>query len=198
MATDYKAVSDQELSLLLNKQDKLAFEETYHRYWLPVYQHARRMLKDEDQAADVVQDVFSAMLENLGKLNFHSSLPAYLFQASKNRIVNLFQHEKVRQGHVDSLRSYLQTNPEPADRRLREQEFAAIIQREIDALPPKMRKVFEMSKRSYLSNLEIAGQLNISETTVKKHLAVAKQKLKSRLTCFFLLQLMAFLLWINK
>ncbi|SDF15175.1 RNA polymerase sigma-70 factor, ECF subfamily [Mucilaginibacter pineti] len=198
MTTNYQILSDSELVDKLNQQDNRAFEEVYNRYWLPLYNHARRMLKDEDEAADVVQEIFSAVLEKMGSLTFHTTLAAYLFQATRFRIINLFHREQVKIKYVQSLKAYINKHSAPADEVYREKEMAELIEHEIAALPPRMREVFELSRKAYLTNKEIAEITSISEATVKKHLAVALKRLRAKLTSALLLNFMAAILWLHR
>jgi RNA polymerase sigma-70 factor (ECF subfamily) len=198
VAENYQILTDYELVTRLNQEDNRAFEEVYNRYWHPLYNHARRMLKDDEEAADVVQEIFSSVFEKMGSLTFHSTLAAYLFQAIRYKIINLFHREQVRHKYVQSLRAYFDRDDAQADDTLRAKEMAELIEREIAALPPKMREVFELSKKAYLSNKEIAEIVNISEATVKKHLVVALKRLRTRLTSTMLLSFMAALLWLNR
>jgi RNA polymerase sigma-70 factor (family 1) len=198
MTINYSLLTDTELVDKLNQYDKRAFEEVYNRYWLPLFNHARRMLKDDEEAADIVQEIFSSVLEKMGTLTFRTTLPAYLFQAIRYRIINLFHREQVRYKYVQSIKAYFATEEVHADQDFRTKEMAALIEREIAALPPKMREVFELSRKAYLSNKEIADVLQISEATVKKHLVVALRKLRARLTSTLLLSFMASLLWLNR
>ncbi|HEY0272531.1 MAG TPA: sigma-70 family RNA polymerase sigma factor, partial [Chitinophaga sp.] len=69
----------------------------------------------------------------------------------------------------------------PPDYRVREKQFMEMIEREIAALPPKMRVVFEMSRKSDYSHREIAAHLDIAEETVKKQIKNALKILRNRL-----------------
>jgi RNA polymerase sigma-70 factor (family 1) len=195
---NYVLLSDEELKVRVNLPDTSAFEEIYNRYWLALYNKARWTLQDDDEAADVVQDVFSSMFENMGKIKFYDTLPAYLFRALNNRTIDLFRRSKLKDKYLDSFRDFLDRQSVATDSHIRETEMASLIQKEIDALPPKMREIFNLSRKSYLSNKEIAKIVDISEATVKKHLQVAVKKLRARLTLFFFFYLMVSVLWISR
>jgi len=59
--------------------------------------------------------------------------------------------------------------------------LADLIEKEIQALPSKMRQIFELSRKQYLSYKEIAEQLEISEHTVKSQVSNALRILKLKL-----------------
>jgi RNA polymerase sigma-70 factor (ECF subfamily) len=60
-----------------------------------------------------------------------------------------------------------------------------LIEKEIAALPPKMREVFELSRKANLNYREISEKLNISDNTVKKQMSNALKILRSRLGVLF-------------
>ena len=60
-----------------------------------------------------------------------------------------------------------------------------LIEKELAALPPKMREVFELSRKANLNYREIAEKLNISDNTVKKQMSNALKILRSRLGVVF-------------
>ena len=179
---EYKKISDSELLQLLKESDHSAYNEIYHRYFYLTYVHAYKKLRDEEQAKDIVQDVFATLWFkrdfNLPK----SNLAGYLFTAVRNKIFDLFAHEHVKTKYIDSLKDYLSRNASsPTDHRVRENELKAYIEKEIQALPPKMRQVFEMSRNEYLTHKEIADRLNTSENNVTTQISNALRILRTKL-----------------
>lgn len=71
------------------------------------------------------------------------------------------------------------------DQQLLEQELKEAIEKEIALLPPKMREVFELSRKQDLSYKEIADQLHISDKTVKKQVNNALHILREKLDTVF-------------
>jgi len=195
---NYRLLSDLELTERLNRRDKDAFKEIYQRYWALLFQHARKMLRDDRQAEDLVQDVFMMILGKEGMLKLNSTLSAYLYSITRNRVINLIRRDKVKSDYLRYLEQQSGTADTIADRDLLEKELALKIEKEIEALPPKMREVFEMSRKAYLSTSEIARQRNVSENTVKKQLYHAIRILKGRLSSYLLLQFMLLILWVNR
>jgi RNA polymerase sigma-70 factor (ECF subfamily) len=182
MKLDYITLPDSELILLLKESDHSAYNEIYHRYFYLIYVHAYKKLRDEEQAKDVVQDVFAALWF---KREFNlptSNLAGYLFTAVRNKIFDLFAHEQVRTKHIDSLKDYLSRNAiTPTDQRVRENELKAYIEKEVRALPPKMRQIFEMSRVEHLTHKEIADSLKTSENNVTTQISNALRILRTKL-----------------
>lgn len=91
-------------------------------------------------------------------------------------------HEQVKTKHLDALKAYLSTHTTaPTDHRARENELRAYIEKEIQALPPKMRQIFEMSRKENLSYKEIAEKLDVSENNVSKQVNNALRVLRTKL-----------------
>ncbi len=198
MKANYSLYSDAQLADLLNVSDNKAFEEIYNRYWNLLFLHANKMLRDEDQAQDVVQELFANLLSQMGQFYYKSTISSYLYTSVRNMVLNLIKHDKVKLNYSDSLRDYYDQGAWTTDTLVRENELKRQIEKEIENLPAKMRAIFELSRKEYLSHKEIADTLGISEGTVKKQLYYAISKLRSKLSCFFWLQIMSLILWINR
>ena len=178
----YAEFSEQDLILLMkDKDDENAFREIYDRYSGLMYTFAFKKVKNEDEAKDIVQEIFIVLWNKRADLNFHSSFSSYLFRTIRNRGLNIFIHQKYHDDYASSFQTYLDQKSPEADVMLREKEMAAIIAREIDALPEKMREVFRLSRNEHLSHREIAEKLGISELTVKTQVKKALKTLKVKL-----------------
>src|SRR5579872_3035056 len=176
----YQSLPDARLAALLKEGDQSAYTEIFQRYKRILYKHAFRMLEDQDDANDVIQDVFLALWQKRESLIIKGSLAAYLYQSVRNRIFDRITHQKVIARYIASIRDFMEAGQWITEEELRAKELAAIIETEIAALPRKMREVFELSRQEELSYKEIARKLNISDKTVKQqvHNAVKILRLK--------------------
>lgn len=178
----YKGLPDKELYQLLQAGDHAAFTAIYDRYFPLLYQHAYKKLEDKDQAKDVVQEVFTTLWFK-HELNLQiKDLAAYLYTATRNKIFDLFAHEKVIGKYLDSLDNFYQTHyPVATDHKIREKQLQEYIDKQIAQLPKKMRQIFELSRKEQLSYQEIAEQLDISENNVSKQVNNALRLIKTKL-----------------
>ncbi|NLU94880.1 RNA polymerase sigma-70 factor [Chitinophaga sp. Ak27] len=168
--------------MAFNEGHQEAFAEIYQRYWLQMFNHARRMLKDPDQASDAVQEVFTKVLEKRGSLVIKTSLAAFVYQGLRNHIINLVEHEKVKALYLQRLQHFQNDGSWSTDERVRANELEALIEKEISLLPEKMRETFILSRNEELSYKEIAARMDISEGTVKKQVYYALKILKGKLS----------------
>lgn len=176
----YSKFNDQELTVLLKQGDQLAFTEIYNRYWAEMYYHAFRILKDEENAKDVIQDIFSNLWLKSASINVEIKLSGHLYIAVRNKVFNLIAQNKVRNDYLNSVAAFF-TEAVSDTHLLDEKELIAVVETEIQNLPPKMREIFELSRKENLSHKEIAQKLNISDQTVKKQIQNALKVLKPKI-----------------
>ena len=175
----YSKFNDQELTVLLKQGDQLAFTEIYNRYWAEMYYHAFRILKDEEGSKDVVQDIFSNLWLKSASLNAETKLSGHLYITVRNKVFNLIEQNKVRSDYLISVAAFAEEVVESS--LLDEKQLIEIVEAEIKNLPPKMREIFELSRKENLSHKEIAEKLNISDQTVKKQVQNALKILKPKI-----------------
>ncbi|SEN94168.1 RNA polymerase sigma-70 factor, ECF subfamily [bacterium A37T11] len=178
---DFTKLTDHELISLLKEGNNRAFTVIYERYFDSLFVNGLQMLKDREQARDVVQDVFTDLWVKRQELEIHSSLQGYLYAGIRHAVLNVVRRNKVSEKYIENLILYAQQDLPVTDDIARERELHQIIQAEIDKLPTRMKEVFELSRNHYHSHKEIAGMLDISEHTVKRQIANALSILRKKL-----------------
>ena len=177
----HSVLSDPELVALLQQRDDAAFAEIYQRYWSVLFLHARNLLRNEEEAEDITQELFTQLWQKAPGLELTgTSLSAYLYRAVRNRVFDHLKHRRVVNDYVASLNTFLEEGTVEADVLVREKELARIIEYEIALLPKKMRVIFELSRKQHLSYAQIAEQLDISEHTVKSQVSNALHILRAK------------------
>lgn len=177
----YRSYSDSELAALLRSGDRAAFAEIYERFKGPLYVHAFHRLGDREETKDLLQQLFTTLWENRESLEIRGQLSGYLFTSVRNRVLKFVAHQQVSSAYIASVQASVQAADGLTDRLVREKELLALIEQEIAALPPKMREIFELSRKQHLSNDEIAEQLGISEKTVRNQVNNALHTLRVKL-----------------
>lgn len=163
------------------KDDQQAYMEAYDRYSRALYAYGSKKLFDHDEVKDLLQDVFAALWQNRHALSADTPLAAYLYATLRYRIIKHIAHKKVEAVYFESLATFHAKDNASTDDLARENELKQLIENEIAQLPKKMQEVFRMSRESHLSHKEIALQLGLSETTVKKHVNNALKSLRLKL-----------------
>lgn len=178
---NYETISDNELVELLRSGDREAFTEIYNRYKWLLHSHAYKWMQDREEAKDIVHELFVSLWTKRDSLSFPDNLSAYLYTAVRNRIFNVIAHQKTAAKYLDSLQAFIDEEQRATDHLVREKQMTLLIEKEIAALPTKMRAVFELSRKEQLSHKEIAEQLSLSEQTVRKHVQHALKILRLKL-----------------
>lgn len=181
----YDSYSDVELTGLLRQGDISAFTAIHSRYYGVLYIHAYKRLSDREEVKDILQELFTCIWNNKETIHLNINLKAYLYTAVRNRILNAFKHKKIRSDYIVSFEQFFSHNGPAPDETLRIKELIAIIDAEVSALPPQMRRIFEMSRNANLSHQEIAKELNISPLTVKKQVNNSLKILRVKLGVHF-------------
>ena len=188
---DYSLHSDDDLAELLRSGDRSAFTEIYNRYKLTLHNHAWNKTRNHVEAQDVIQEVFSNLWTKREAIQIGNNLSGYLYTSVRNHILNLFAKKQVQEKYIISIQQFSQQKTALTDHRVRESMLRDVIEKEIAELPPRMREVFELSRKQHLSHKEIASIMGTTEQTVKKQVSNALKHLRSKLG---LLQY-AYLLW---
>lgn len=178
---NYSIYSDHELAALFQKGDAIAYKEIYDRYWQLLFRFSRKLMQDSVIAEDIVQDVFATFWVKRELLDVDSPLASYLYKLSRNKVLDILRHSKVESRYIEKLQHVVQNGSQLPDQLYVERELYDQIEKEIKNLPEKMRIIFEMSRKDFKSNKEIADELGISQQTVKNQVSNAIRTLKGKL-----------------
>ena len=178
---DYKSLSDAPLINLLNEEDHRAFTELYLRHSAPMYMYARKLFHDPGDAKDAVQEVLTYIWNKRVDLQITGSVTFYLYCSIRHRLLNTIKRKKNYDRYLNSLSDFIDAGEYITDEHIREKEVLLEIEKTIQALPRKMREIFEMSKISHLSHESIAAKLNISNKTIRNQLSNALNIIRLKL-----------------
>lgn len=173
--------NNHDVLLQLKKGSETAFISIYEKYWSKLYVIAYNRLNSKQAAEDVVQEVMTSLWERKDELTVNN-LDAWLSAATRYSVFR--QLAKYGSQKIVSIVPASQpgmTYEQPFDFGF----LKTMLQEEIHQLPEKCRLVFEYSRNHGLSNKEIAGELEISEKAVEKHITKAIAKLRLKLKAAF-------------
>lgn len=156
---------------------------------------AENIIDDHDAAHDVVQEVFVKLWHKKDEVGAILNIKAYLFRSVINSSLTYLENNK-NKIKTDDFRLASQGS---TDSKLMAQELEGKIQLALNALPPKCKAIFVLSRFEGLKNKEIAEYLNLSLKTVENQMGIAlkrmKEDLKPYLTREFLVMLLFFSLF---
>ena len=173
-----KPETDQQLFTRLRAGEAPALDELFRRYYTDLCRVALRFVNNEQEAEDIVQELFVSIWEKREKQRDDlESVGPYLRRATRNRSLNFLRDRKripVDDGEVPLTIA----TPDQADDALERDELRQQIHGAIDSLPERCRLVFVMSKIEDMSHKEIAGALDISPKTVENQMTRAYRYLR--------------------
>jgi RNA polymerase sigma-19 factor, ECF subfamily len=169
--------SDRELAEQISVGSEHAFQEVFERHWKPLYAFVLRLISDEDQTKDILQNTFLEIWKRKEQLFAADSLMPLLIKIAKNEIITLFRKDKVRLAGDEILIRNLQQIAS-ADDQLIATELQGEIDKVLVKMPVNMRQCFHLSKYENMSVKEIAAELMLSEQTVKNNISEALKRLR--------------------
>ena len=146
-------------------------------YSKAVYNIALNFFADRDIAADVTQDIFLKVYQNLEKFKEEKNFTAWLFTISRNYCIDYWRKNKkyiLNNQELDDKVSV--PGPTPEDNSVRESELVELRKR-IAQLEPELRVILILRDIQDLSYQEIAHKFSIPEGTVKSRINRARLKL---------------------
>lgn len=173
------SLTDNELLSQLREGSTLAFTEIYNQHWKFLYNSAYRILRHQDDAKDICQQLFTWLWENRDAVMIRSSFRAYLYTALKYKIANFIRDGRVRENLFEGLEDIDVAGHD--NLHLEVKELKHLINQLIHELPPRCREIFLMSREGQLSHQEIADTLDLSVRTVDEQISRALKKLRPAL-----------------
>ncbi|RRD93060.1 RNA polymerase sigma-70 factor [Bacteroides heparinolyticus] len=175
-----------------DRRIEIQFQSFFTAYFPTVKNFARMLLKSEDDAEDVAQDVFCKLWTKPELWLDNDREPdSYLFTMTKNMVLNIFKHRQIEQDYqmeqAEKTFLYELTEKEGILNGVYYKEMLLIIRLTLEKMPKRRREIFELSRFSGLSHKEIAGKLDISIRSVEHQVYLALIELKKALLFFIIL-----------
>ncbi len=188
-------IGNSELISMIRTDEREGFSQVYGQYWENLLRYVIRILPNEDEACDVVQEAFLTLWEVRREIPKLKSIKAYLYIIARNLA---FRQLRIKLMQVDVMDSYAQHYTEKyqaIDQLLDSKELGELLESEIQRMPEKMREVFLLSRKQHLSYREISEKLNISDKTVKKQIHNALKLLRMKVDEEYTPYLMLFVIF---
>jgi len=154
------------------------FETLFKSHFAYLVNVANAIVKDKDDARDVVQQVFLKLWNLKDEVIVDQQIKSYLHRSVVNTALNAIEKSK-RMVSEDLVSEAVFANQQTtATNDYLSGEVEKAIQDAIKALPEKCQVVFSLSRYSDMSNKEIAENLDISVKMVEKHISKALKDLR--------------------
>ena len=177
--------SDAEIIQQVLAGNTALFELLMRRYNERIYRAARSIVRDEQEAEDVMQQAYVNAFTHLRQFNGSAQFSTWLTRIAINEALARVR----RQGRYEALdddlsnvEPFMSTNPVPnPERQAFVGELRGLLEWAIDTLPDGMREVFVLRDVEGLSTAEVAESLEVSEDVVKTRLSRGRAALRRAL-----------------
>ena len=179
-------LENEAIGVLLAQRDETAFEQVFKTHFKRLHAYAFTILRDEEEAEEMVQQVFFKLWERNENLSLTGSVSSYLYRAVHNESLNYIKHQKVRSNHQLHVAYSMKNEVEHPAKKVIAGELEKKIHAALNELPEQCRTIFQMSRFDELKYREIADKLGISVKTVENQMGKALKLLRAKLVDFLI------------
>jgi len=185
---------DRELLDRIRAGDKTACDDCVRVHSPGIYRLALRLMRDQAEAEDVVQETFLSAFKAIDRFDGRSGLSTWLYRIAFNAAMMRLRRKRPEFVPVDTAEESENDLPVPRalvdwcllpEQELVRAETREEMERAIGELPPKLQAVFVMRELEELSTEATAQALGLSEQAVKTRLHRARLLLRERLAGYF-------------
>ncbi len=185
-------VPDDELVKRVQAGNTEAFEELVRRYERKVYNITYRLMGNEQDASEALQDAFLRAYRFIGKFQFKSSFFTWLYRIATNvSLSKLRKREKVDIVSIDQpvneagdLQFEIPDVKYGPEKLMKQRELRAALQKAVEELPEDYRSVVVLRDLEGLSNEEVSKVLKLSVAAVKSRLHRGRLVLREKLASY--------------
>lgn len=180
---DYRKSDEAELVRRVQARDEIAFREVVDRFQSKVFSIIYGILRNQNDAEDIAQQVFAKIYFSIGNFDFRSSLLTWIYKITVNECYDYLRKKKVRKlvyesdFSEDDSTGMERSEPDPTqpiDMRLAKRDLVIKL---LAKVSPEDRQLMMLKEVEGHSVEELAALTGMNENTIKVKLFRARQKL---------------------
>ncbi len=158
-----------------------AFDSLFKLYHKNLFHFALSLLKDAEDAEDVVQEVFVRIWKNRDKIKMRHSFKSFLFTIAYNIIVDHLRKRMADAKFREKLERIIEDDIIREDDNLVFDELDNRFRTVLSQLPPQQKRIYKMHRNLNMTYKEIGQNLNISPNTVRNQFSAALKFLREQM-----------------
>ena len=174
----------------MDKEKRDTFEFLYKTHYKELYVHALSFVRDEEEAKDIVTDVYEYVWKNFEKLDSSVSLRPFLYSLVRSRSLDFLRKEKTKEKFL----AYKKTFPEEEEEYVEYEQLIEKVMHIIENMPQQTATVFKKCFIERKKYQEAGDELGISINTVRWHITKAISILRDKTSDIEMVLLYAFFL----
>lgn len=147
-----------------------AFAKLYTRHLNNLVRYVSLVNKSNEETEEIIQEVFVKIWERRERLPEVDSFKNYLFRCAKNKLLDNFRRQEVRRRALIEIGRHKVVIASTTTDQAEYKEYYFLVQQAIERLPPQRKLIFRLKTEGGYTPSEIADQLNISSSVVKKQM----------------------------
>jgi RNA polymerase sigma-70 factor (ECF subfamily) len=171
-------VDEHELLAKIATGDQRAFTILFEFYERYVYTYGKKLTRSDDQAVEIVQEVFLKLWINREKLGEVDNFGAYLNRVAKNHALNVLRQLANNTRSTVILRLRSSELDDSTSQQLDYNESNRLLTEALENLPQRQRTVYKLCHMQGLKYETVAEQLHISPRTVQAHMTSALKAIR--------------------
>ena len=173
---------DSHILALCQEGDKNAFRWVVQTYQRMIFSLALKMLADEEDAKDVVQDTFIRVWQHMRDYDLQKPFTTWSYTIASRLCLDRLKSERHLYVASDDEKTLRQFATDTDNQRILEnKEWVSIIKTLVEGLSPKQRLVFTLIQLEGLTYTEVEQITGMNDVQVKSNLYVARQAIRKHL-----------------
>jgi RNA polymerase sigma-70 factor (ECF subfamily) len=172
---------EKELIEGIRKGDIRQFETLFRSSYTPLVRYAKTIIKDQDTAEEIVQELFYKLWKDREKILINNSLDSYLYRSVHNRCLHHLDHVRVVHQHKKEMKNEDGDGVSSPVEILQHKELQGRISGILKKLPERCSTIFYMNRFDGLRYSEIASKLSITVKTVEANMGRALKEFRKAL-----------------
>ncbi|MCD8184241.1 MAG: RNA polymerase sigma-70 factor [Bacteroides sp.] len=171
----------------MDENFELTYKLLFRKYYANLLFYATQIV-GEEEAEDVIQDVFVELWRRQDSVKVGEQIQAFLYRAVYTRALNVLKHRDVKSTYEAVMMEihkkrieFYQPDSNDVVKRIEDYELRKEISEAINELPDKCKMIFILSYLHDMKNKDIAEAMGISQRTVEAHMYKALKLLRGRL-----------------
>ncbi|MFC6098910.1 RNA polymerase sigma factor [Olivibacter domesticus] len=175
-----EAKTDAQLLAGINSRNIIAFDALFHKYYKLLCGYAFLFLKDEENAKDIVQNLFIEIWEKRRFEYLEGNVKSYLYKSVHNRCLNYLRNNETKLRREVDYEEHIRETDYVADHELREQVYKRL-ETNLDRLPKQRREAISLVYLEDKKYQDVANAMGISINSLKTHLKIGLKNLRDKI-----------------
>lgn len=160
----------------------LSFQQIYKEHHTALLNNVLKFLSDQDNALDLVQDIFLKFWLLREEWQGIKDIKGYLYRLSRNLAIDYLRREKKYREVVQLYQSW--NRPPNFDDEIVRREYYRLQSEVLSSLSPQQRRIYQLTQECGSKQGQIAKELGLSPLTIKTHLKMANRSMRNYLRPF--------------